>query len=225
MERLDPRKEQILALVVREYITTAEPVGSKHLEAGCGFSAATIRNEMVALTDLGYLSQPHTSAGRIPTELGYRYYIEHSLTESQPEVKPFRDAWDEQEGDGHRLRQVARILAKESGNSVFICSGDEVYVTGLSFLFGQPEFSSRDLLHDVSAAIDALDERIADLRTRAHESLTLMLGSENPLHVECSTMMLRTGDASVVLGVLGPMRMDYDRVMPLLQGIRKLMQE
>lgn len=228
MDRLDPRKEQILALVVREHVRTAEPVGSKHLETQCGISPATIRNEMSTLTDLGFLSQPHTSAGRVPTEAAYRYYIEHSLTAEAPDMRDFRAALNDPEDHDQKLRHVARLLAREAKGGVFVSTDDAVYLTGLSFLFGQPEFHSPVFLQDVSLALDALEEHMSELVSLSQEPLTVLVGSENPFNAECVTMMLRTGSStatSVVFGVLGPLRMDYDRVMPLLQGIQKLMQE
>ena len=81
---ISDRKKRILAAVVDEYIRTAEPVGSKHLaeNAGLGCSSATIRNELAELVALGYLEQPHTSAGRVPTPMGYRMYV-NELMEKQ----------------------------------------------------------------------------------------------------------------------------------------------
>lgn len=225
MDRIDARKEQILALVVREYIRTAVPVGSKHLENACGFSAATIRNEMAALTDIGYLMQPHTSAGRVPTEAAYRYYIEYSLAESKPDMRDFQAVMGQRDTEMEKLRHMARLLAQKAGGSVFVSTPDDIYLTGLSFLFGQPEFHSPALVQDVSQALDALEEHMTELMRRAPEPVTVLVGSENPFHEHCATMMLRTGHGDVVIGILGPLRMDYDRVMPLLNGIRKLMQE
>ncbi len=82
-KELTPRREAILGLVVRAYIETAEPIGSKALveRYGLKYSAATIRNELAALEEMGYLTHPHTSAGRMPTEEGYRYFVEHLLGE------------------------------------------------------------------------------------------------------------------------------------------------
>ena len=79
MEKLDSRKEALLETLVREYVKTAEPVGSLHLaeRAGLDISAATVRNELSELEESGYLIQPHTSAGRVPTEAAYRYFVEH----------------------------------------------------------------------------------------------------------------------------------------------------
>lgn len=77
MIELSERQKLILALVIRDYIEAAQPVGSNHLVEtyGLRMSSATVRNEMVALTEMGYLRQPHTSAGRVPTEEGYRYFV------------------------------------------------------------------------------------------------------------------------------------------------------
>ena len=86
MSQLSPRAAQILAALVGEYIETAEPVGSARLAhaAGLGVSSATIRNTLAELEDLGYLQQPHTSAGRIPTDRGYRFYVDQLLAAPRP---------------------------------------------------------------------------------------------------------------------------------------------
>ncbi len=80
---LTPRRQMILGLVVRAYIETAQPVGSKAIveRYGLKYSPATIRNELAMLEEMGYLTHPHTSAGRVPTEEGYRYFVEHLLGE------------------------------------------------------------------------------------------------------------------------------------------------
>ncbi|MEW6448777.1 MAG: heat-inducible transcriptional repressor HrcA [Bacillota bacterium] len=83
---LDERKKRILAAVVEDFINTAEPVGSRTIARryGFGISPATIRNEMADLEEMGYLEQPHTSAGRIPSERGYRYYVDHLMEPEEP---------------------------------------------------------------------------------------------------------------------------------------------
>ncbi|SRR5690606_35653787 len=85
---LTERQKKILQAVVDDYIQTAEPVGSRAVSKrkGVGFSAATIRNEMADLEEMGYLEQPHTSAGRIPSHLGYRYYVDHLLSPLRPRM-------------------------------------------------------------------------------------------------------------------------------------------
>jgi heat-inducible transcriptional repressor len=100
MREITPRQQLILALVIREYISAAQPVGSKTIEKyGLGVSSATIRNEMGVLEEHGYLVQPHTSAGRVPTEGGYRYFVERLMSESQLSL-------DEQRTIRHQFHQV-----------------------------------------------------------------------------------------------------------------------
>ena len=79
---LSERKKQILKVVVEEYVHTAEPVGSKGIAAEMGVSSATVHNELADLVEMGYLEQPHTSAGRIPSPKGYRLYV-NELMERQ----------------------------------------------------------------------------------------------------------------------------------------------
>ncbi|MFS8512184.1 MAG: heat-inducible transcriptional repressor HrcA [Planifilum fulgidum] len=89
---LTERQKKILQAVVDDYILTAEPVGSRTVSKrkGVGFSAATIRNEMADLEEMGYLEQPHTSAGRIPSHKGYRYYVDHLLPPFRPRTSDIR---------------------------------------------------------------------------------------------------------------------------------------
>jgi heat-inducible transcriptional repressor len=100
MDDLTPRQQLVLGLVIRDYVAAAQPVGSKTIqEYGLGVSSATIRNEMAVLEDFGYLTQPHTSAGRIPTEQGYRYFVERLMRESHLPL-------DEQRTIRHQFHQV-----------------------------------------------------------------------------------------------------------------------
>ncbi len=150
------------------------------------------------------------------------------MVETEPDLGDFRTIWHEQEDEHEKLRQLARLLAREAHESVFMATDDALYLTGLSFLFGNPEFHSQQFLHDVTRALDSLEEQIDELMRQSHETVTVMLGRENPLHEACSTMMLQTGARAyspIVFGVFGPLRMDYDRVFPLLRGIRHMMKE
>jgi heat-inducible transcriptional repressor len=132
MGDLTSRQQVILGLVGREYIASAQPVGSKTIETyGLGVSSATIRNEMGVLEDLGYLAQPHTSAGRVPTEKGYRYFVERLMRESQLPL-------DEQRTIRHQFHQVgvdleqwmrlsASVLAHASQSAAVVTSPKTEY--------------------------------------------------------------------------------------------------
>ncbi len=127
MDDLTPRQQLILGLVIREYVRGAQPVGSKVVEGyGLGVSSATVRNEMAILEERGYLTHPHTSAGRVPTDQGYRYFVERLMRESQLPI-------DEQNTIRHQFHQVgvdleqwmqlaASVLARSAQSAAVVTS-------------------------------------------------------------------------------------------------------
>lgn len=228
MPRLDFRKEQLLAAVVREHAKTAEPVASEAMKekAGLEVSPATIRSEMVALEKAGYLRQPHTSSGRVPTELAYRYYITHCLAEPdvKEEVDEMRETVSPTLEHEPRMKRLARELASEMREGVFVGFDPEsTYYTGLSYLFEQPEFESVDLVRNLSEMIDNLDHIVSHLFAEAIPGVRVYVGSENPFGVHCATVLLRPGQDQPLIGVIGPMRMDYDRAIAMMKGIERLL--
>jgi heat-inducible transcriptional repressor len=117
MSELDPRKQTILRAIIIEYVTAAEPIGSEALvqKYKLGVKSATVRNEMAEMADLGYLEQPHTSAGRIPSDLGYRYYVDHLiLTRDLDEMAKNRVKGATDDGDALHilLRDTVRALSR-----------------------------------------------------------------------------------------------------------------
>jgi len=123
---LDKRKSYILATVVYEYIATAEPVGSQTLtqKYNLGVSSATVRNEMAELEAGGYLVQPHTSAGRIPSDAGYRTYVDRLMTHEELAVEDRRRIRDELRDASHELDEIidhtTRLLGRLSNNLAFV---------------------------------------------------------------------------------------------------------
>jgi heat-inducible transcriptional repressor len=127
MHDLTPRQQLILGLVIREYIATAQPVGSKTIQGyGLGVSSATIRNDMVVLEERGYLSQPHTSAGRMPSELGYRYFVERLMRESHlpvTEQRTIRHQFHQVGVDQEQwMRLGASVLARTAQTAAVVTS-------------------------------------------------------------------------------------------------------
>jgi heat-inducible transcriptional repressor len=120
MAALTERQNLILALVIRDHIENAQPVGSKRLvdDYGLGFSSATVRNEMAVLTETGYLSQPHTSAGREPTEEGYRYFVRQLMGHTELPDKTKRTIthqfYQARQDMDHWMRLAASVLASQS---------------------------------------------------------------------------------------------------------------
>lgn len=121
---LSERKENILSAIIERFILTGEPVGSKFLATALPVpvSSATIRNEMAYLAEAGFLDQPHTSAGRIPSDKGYRYYIDRLLRNFAPsdsDVFRILSRIDQTEGDSDRIiTQIADVLAQLTGCAV-----------------------------------------------------------------------------------------------------------
>jgi heat-inducible transcriptional repressor len=117
MPDLDARKQSILHAVIVEYVRGAEPVGSELLvqKYELGVKSATVRNELAEMSDLGFLEQPHTSAGRIPSDMGYRYYVDRLIVPKEPEQgtrQQVKDVTEEGDALHATLRDTARVLSR-----------------------------------------------------------------------------------------------------------------
>lgn len=121
--QLDERKKKILQAIIRNYLETGEPVGSRTISkyTDLNLSSATIRNEMSDLEELGYILQPHTSAGRIPSDKGYRLYVDTMLEEKEREIQEMKDVLIEREEKTDQLlKQMARVLADSTNYATMI---------------------------------------------------------------------------------------------------------
>lgn len=121
--QLDERKTKILQAIIRNYLETGEPVGSRTISkyTDLNLSSATIRNEMADLEELGYILQPHTSAGRIPSDKGYRFYVDTMMEEKEREVVEMKEMLvQKQDKMEVLLKQVARVLAQNTNYATMI---------------------------------------------------------------------------------------------------------
>lgn len=228
----DPKKrhEDVLAIIVRRYVETAEPVGSRFVSRKLGLSSATIRNVMADLEDMGLITQPHTSAGRAPTDRGYRYYIDSLMR-----IKSINDQTRHtiQEEYDRTLRSIEDVMERTSHlvshltNYVGITmldQYDKLYLDGASHIIEQPEFN-KDLrkLHSIIKFLEEKRELLALLRNDfAEEHLVIHIGKETGfsyLH-ECSIVTRGykvKGKVSGKVGVIGPKRMVYEKVIPTVE--------
>ncbi|MEK7644370.1 MAG: hypothetical protein AAB390_03660 [Patescibacteria group bacterium] len=225
---MEARKENLLNLIIEDYIKTAEPVGSKFLVRNyrLEFSDATIRNEMRELEEEGFLTHPHPSAGRIPTEQGYKYYVEH-LPKAANIGKKTRDEINDiiaAENDSVAARKnVAKFISDYLNTSVIVAYDDNnVYYTGIANLFSQPEFSETALTVNMSAMLDQCEEVIEKVfeLVLGNESVAL-IGRDNPLGGFGSIIGVRVGDDGLFI-ILGPMRMDYAKSKNILEYLVKI---
>ncbi|PIT86066.1 MAG: hypothetical protein COU33_05270 [Candidatus Magasanikbacteria bacterium CG10_big_fil_rev_8_21_14_0_10_43_6] len=224
---MEERKKQLLELVVEQYIATAEPVSSKMLVDYLGVSGATIRNELRALEQQGLLTHPHTSAGRIPTEQGYKYYVQEILQIADPAaevVAAVEQIVSTQKDRKNVLKSIAKHIAEKSGNAVMIAfDRTSVYYTGMSYLFSQPEFLDAGRTVQVSAVFDHCEDRlhmIEELIEEAHPKT--FIGQENPLGGACATVVTRLGNGEMIL-CIGPLRMNYAETISFMHHLKHIL--
>lgn len=136
MEELDERKTKILNAIICNYLDTGEPVGSRTISkyTDLNLSSATIRNEMSDLEEMGYIIQPHTSAGRIPSDKGYRFYVDNLITERDSQIQEMKDfVIESTEKMGNALKQVAKMLAANTNYATMI-SAPTSYAKKIKFI-------------------------------------------------------------------------------------------
>lgn len=227
---LNDRQAKILRAVVEEYIRTAEPVASKTItdKYVSAVSPATVRNDLMALTESLFLLQPHTSAGRVPTEQGYRYYLDHFMKVERAErvAGELKAAIVNAQTPEAVLRAVSQALVELSGDTAVVASEHGSQYTGIANLMRKPEFDNAERREKIANAIDHVDQAVAELLALAGEDVKVWLGSDSPLSAEMATIVVRVRlpDGSVgLLGLLGPLRMRYGRNIGLLQEVKKML--
>jgi heat-inducible transcriptional repressor len=219
------RQQQILRAIVEQYAEVASPVGSSLLAKVFNVSSATIRAEMAELERAGYIKQPHTSAGRVPTDQGYRVYV-NSLTaagETGVERRSERALAQRVQNGGapeRQIRNAVDTLVELTHNLGLATIGNQLYMGGLSNLFGQPEFINGAQVQQVASLLDNLEPWLRE--AAPNEPLSVYIGQENPIGrtAGCSLIISRFrspfSDRSYI-GVLGPTRQSYHDNMQLVR--------
>jgi heat-inducible transcriptional repressor len=228
------RQEKLLSAIVEQYAEVASPVGSSLLAKVFNVSSATIRSEMAELERLGYITQPHTSAGRVPTDKGYRFYV-NNLIETNKNVLPERRAERAlatrvQMGGVPELmiRNAVDTLVELTQNLAVATIGNQLYMSGLSNLFGQPEFINGLQVQQVASLLDNLEPWLRE--AAPNEPLSVYIGAENPIGrtAGCSLIISRFrspfSDSSYI-GTLGPTRQSYRDVMMLVRRAGQELEE
>ena len=226
------KKSKIFEAIVEEYIKSANPVGSTLIvdKYFSDISSATVRNYMVELENEGLICQPYTSAGRIPTELGYQYYVNNILDKSSVtgKEKNILDELVKKIKDRDQIKILAKELAGLSSEAVLIGFGpNDVYYTGISNLFSQPEFSRQAQVFSMSEIIDHLDEVMEKIFTKIEDEVEILIGQNNPFG-EMSSVVLSKYDFcgdDILLGILGPMRMNYQQSVALIEYSKEILKK
>jgi heat-inducible transcriptional repressor len=229
------RQQQILIAIVEQYAEVAVPVGSSLLAKAFGVSSATIRAEMAELERGGYIRQPHTSAGRIPTDKGYRFYVNN--------INDDRTEWGTAERRGERaltarlqdsglperaIRNAVDTLVELTHNLGLATIGNQLYISGLSNLFGQPEFTGGHQVQQVAALLDNLEPWLRE--AAPNQPLNVYIGAENPIGRSADVSLIISrfrspfSDHSYI-GTLGPTRQSYRDVMMLVTHAGKTLEQ
>lgn len=229
------RQSKILCAIVEQYAEVAAPVGSVLLANLFGVSSATIRAEMARLEEMGYIEQPHTSAGRIPTDKGYRYFVNKvtdqsdlSITSNINRSVRAMDIRVKSAGEAARsIKSAVDSLVEITQNLGLATIGDQLYMSGISNLFGQPEFADGSAVYEVAQLIDNLEPWLRE--AQPNEPLSVYIGHENPIGKTsgCSLIVSKFrspySDRSYI-GMVGPTRQSYAQVMNLVQHAGKTLE-
>ena len=233
---MNQRQEKILGAIVEEYTQTAIPVGSAVLLEKYDFnvSSATIRSDMAKLEKENYLYQPHISAGRIPTDKGYKYFVEKIMPDQKLTLAEQRKLQTEVlklRAQKRRLtRTTAKLLASLSGSLALSGSKNNIVEFGMRELLENPEFKNADEFCKVAEALDYIDENLDAIFKRVKEGETkIFIGKENPIKkisgsssMVVSTYKTKSGEKAV-LALIGPKRMKYAKNKSLVDYVKKLL--
>src|SRR3989338_7143786 len=182
---MDIRKQKILATIVKEYSETANPVGSKELVDKYHFkeSSATIRNEMADLEKQGFIYQPHKSAGRVPTDKGYRFFVNELMRRfelSEKERHMLKTELHKLQSQHEQLgHSISHLLSQVSGQAAFALLPNQSSATGLSQIIGEPEFADAKIMKQVAQLMENIDETASKLTKKSGVTAEAIIGGES----------------------------------------------
>lgn len=228
---LTDRQRDLLKAIVELYVKNGEPVGSEAVEKNynLGVSPATIRNEMVRLTEMGFLRQPHTSAGRAPTSVGFRTYISELMKEKEmpvsAEVSIKEHLWQQRYKENQLLREAVRALARRLQLlSLAVNDENDIFYAGAANILDWPEFEDIDVTRFVLGLFDEFPtlEHILG-QAVGTDTLHILFGEDlgyehlQPTSFVFARYQGREGEKGGVIGVIGPARLNFPVVLPYVR--------
>ncbi len=234
------RTIQILQALIEDFIETANPVASKKLlkSHNLDVSSATVRNEFSLLEEVGLIESPHISAGKIPTEKGYRFFVDELIDEGEKEMQLVTSLFEKHLQAYHLAKSkevifdALRIAAQMSGNVAFATlDNDRTFYLGLSNVLRSPEFIASP--ERAAQIVEILEGRerfraLLDSLDIPNEEIKIFIGEENLLEEISSCAMLvtsfETKNVQGKLGILGPMRMKYGFNKAIIRNILRMIE-
>lgn len=246
MSNLTERQKSILEAVVEEYIAGAEPISSGFLQEQGGFdlSAPALRIELAKLTEQGFLEQPHISGGRVPTDKGYRFFVDNlldknSLLNWQKAFKEFDLIFKQTENHLKFCSQMAKEMAHLTSNlgMVFFSEDALFWKEGWQEVLKAPEFKNVDLLKEFAELVSDLEQGIEDIPFAENEKIKIFIGRETPFREKDFTLLIgkpkikeqssqgkTLKGAEPTFALLGPKRMDFKTNLSLLNSIIEMVE-
>ena len=225
---LKERQKIILEAIIRDYIRTAKPIASRELleDLDLEISPATVRSEMVRLDELGYLEQPHTSAGRVPTDRGYRFFVDNAVDDvglDKSERNQIKNLFEYNTLEDF-ARECSKTISRITRTFTAIGIDDDVLTDrGFTEMLDEPEFQDINRIKQFGKLIDMLDEDMQTLTEDDEERI--FIGAENPMkEARPYTMMIthwsHPKGFNGFLTIVGPKRMNYQKNISLIRYLR-----
>lgn len=233
----EARKRAILSTTINRYILEATPIASEELAEYFDLSSATIRNTFSELENEGYLTHLYTSGGRIPTEKGYRYYVDSLLLQMQlveeEKNKIIREYEKELKEMEDILEETSRLIEETThytGIVSFLEWQDRIFYKGLSRILEQPEFKNAEKMRLLIKIIEDKQHLLWLINRDFSDKARVYIGREleSPEMEDCSLVVSdyrRKNKPQGKLAVLGPLRMEYSRIIPTLEYISDVLSE
>jgi transcriptional regulator of heat shock response len=231
------RKDIVLGYVVAQYIKNLNPVGSAFLAKEChlDWSSATIRNILAELEEEGFLMHPHTSAGRIPTEFGYRYYVDHLMHEIQllkGEKERISHEYRQSVDELEQLMEKASQIVSEVTHYTSIISvdgwGSKIICRGTNYVVGYPEMQDMQKIQNLLKVLEEKEQILHMINRDLQHKIEIYIGQEitckeiEGCSLAVSSYRTKNGSSGRI-AVLGPTSMNYERVVSALDYITELM--
>lgn len=234
---LTERQKELLKAIVELHVKSGESIASEKIEKeySLGVSPATIRNEMVTLTEKGYLKQPHTSAGRVPTSLGFKVYIQDLMKEKEvpvsAEVSMRHNLWDKRHQENQLLKEAVKNLSSRCHMLALAVTDTEIIYSGAAYMLDFSEFEDIDVTRFVLQLFDEFPTLQSIIgKAMGTSPLHILFGEElgyeqlMPTSFIFCRYMGRDGRTGVI-GVIGPARMDFPRILPYVKYVTGLVEE
>ncbi|HLF17972.1 MAG TPA: hypothetical protein VI749_03645 [Candidatus Omnitrophota bacterium] len=237
-DEMKTRKDRVLGITVDRYIKTVTPVSSAFIskEFPLDLSSATVRNILSELEEDGYLTHPHTSAGRIPTQRGYRYYVDHLMHQIQLFEEEKRRIKAQYERESLELENLldktSQALSKTTHYTsiVSIDGEDRIFCQGTSFIVEYPDYNDIKKIRSILRALDEKGKLLEIINKNLESKTGIYIGHELAWReIDACSMVISRYETkrgpSGRIAVLGPTRMDYSRVVSTVNYITELMEE